>query len=216
MRDNRAACAGKHQLFESTEPHHHAQAKAICATCPVLATCRDTLAQEKAEGTYLYTGTRAGQGFGIRRHSSICGTIEGWRTHRQHHTPICGPCTDAYNTHRDQQDRETREQLGTFRQRSLTYGQPSRNIGPAIQYAAQIYDVNPADVEGRRGDARVRAARRTACVAATTLGDSYISIARALNRDHSTVITAVKRATQTEHDHATEVAARLRSTRAAA
>ena len=37
----RAACAGRHELFDETgSPADHAAAKALCATCPVIDACR--------------------------------------------------------------------------------------------------------------------------------------------------------------------------------
>lgn len=216
MTELRAACAGQSTLFESTDPDDHQRAVKICAACPVLETCKTDLAAEIGGGRYHYTGTRAGRGYGIQTIPVVCGTIEGWRRHRRTHSPVCGPCQDAYNTERDIRDREAREQLGTFRTRAQTYGAPSPHINAAIARAADIYHVTVDEITlQHKGRARVTAARRVACVAASTLGDSYLSIARSLNRDHSTVIKAVKSASHMEIVQGQQIAREIQQRAAA-
>lgn len=66
---SRAACRGLHNapLFEATDPHSHAEAKAICLNeCPVLEACKALLEVELAAAA----GTR-GTGGGP------CGTWAG-------------------------------------------------------------------------------------------------------------------------------------------
>lgn len=60
---DQAACVGRHALFDSTRPEDHNEARAICATCPVIDACRQRLADMKAIAAY-YTqpeGTWAGE-----------------------------------------------------------------------------------------------------------------------------------------------------------
>lgn len=62
----RPACEGQHKLFDSVHPAAHAEAKAICATCPVIAACREhrRAVQEAAYSSYGPRGTWAGELFG--------------------------------------------------------------------------------------------------------------------------------------------------------
>lgn len=67
----RAACEGQWDLFDSTEPADHEEAKAICQTCPMALACasrvRDLLSTRyKGEFTYLQ-GTWAGKHYGNGR-----------------------------------------------------------------------------------------------------------------------------------------------------
>lgn len=50
-------CAGLHELFDSTEPVDHMQAKAICKTCPVIDWCRTQV----PPSTRFPAGTWAGR-----------------------------------------------------------------------------------------------------------------------------------------------------------
>lgn len=56
-------CAGRWKLFDSTDPHDHQTAAAICATCPMIEACRTQLAATRADahGHYGPQGTWAGQ-----------------------------------------------------------------------------------------------------------------------------------------------------------
>lgn len=45
-------CAGKWALFDSADPHDHAEAKKLCAVCPMVAECRERLALTQAEHAY--------------------------------------------------------------------------------------------------------------------------------------------------------------------
>lgn len=40
-------CYGKSALFDSTEANDHYEARALCATCPMIDACRDLLAKAK-------------------------------------------------------------------------------------------------------------------------------------------------------------------------
>lgn len=59
-------CAGQWELFDSTAPRDHHEAKALCATCPAFAACLDALAAARAQACvpadiYGPAGTWAGQ-----------------------------------------------------------------------------------------------------------------------------------------------------------
>lgn len=63
-------CAGKWELFDSGEFESHEAAKAICATCPMIAGCRDQLREAmrlRAPGQPGPCGTWAGQLVGYTR-----------------------------------------------------------------------------------------------------------------------------------------------------
>lgn len=69
-----AACAGLWKLFDSPEREHHEAAAAICATCPMLNTCRAELATAKLLTPACYegpTGTWAGALVGSGRERGI-------------------------------------------------------------------------------------------------------------------------------------------------
>jgi hypothetical protein len=59
----RTPCAGKHVLFDSTDPADHALAARLCGWCPLLDACRDRLADMRANAGYYGhpEGTWAGQ-----------------------------------------------------------------------------------------------------------------------------------------------------------
>lgn len=58
-------CLGQHELFDSTDPRDHYEAKALCAICPVFASCLEALATARGEALlpdkYGPAGTWAGQ-----------------------------------------------------------------------------------------------------------------------------------------------------------
>lgn len=64
-----AKCAGKWWLFDSTDILDHAEARQMCAACPVVAECRRVLSEASqiayggGKGGYLQ-GTWAGQLYG--------------------------------------------------------------------------------------------------------------------------------------------------------
>jgi hypothetical protein len=51
-------CAGMSWLFDSTDARSHAEARAICSTCPVIAACRDLL--RETQRTQLIAGPNGG------------------------------------------------------------------------------------------------------------------------------------------------------------
>ena len=59
-------CNGQSVIFDSTDVRDHAIARAICATCPMLAACRKRLEDVKADSLADYgpRGTWAGELFG--------------------------------------------------------------------------------------------------------------------------------------------------------
>ena len=60
---NVAACAGKWELFDSTDVLDHIEAKKICATCPIRSTC-DALYLDVAHASHprgMPSGTWAGR-----------------------------------------------------------------------------------------------------------------------------------------------------------
>lgn len=58
-----APCAGKWDLFDSTDPVDHIEAANYCRTCPIIAACRDALAttQTDQHSRYGAQGTWAGR-----------------------------------------------------------------------------------------------------------------------------------------------------------
>lgn len=66
-------CLGKSALFDAVDFESHAQAKALCMTCPVIAACSANLAKVLAEAVPFGgpEGTWAGRGLGLRRVSSL-------------------------------------------------------------------------------------------------------------------------------------------------
>lgn len=50
--DTPRACLGKDKLFDSTHPTHHAEAKALCDTCPAIDLCREELRAVIADHGY--------------------------------------------------------------------------------------------------------------------------------------------------------------------
>lgn len=105
----RAACAGRWELFDSTQPADHQQAAAICATCPILAACMVRLEEERHEARHLGhrgggpVGTWAGQRVGVRIRKPPPpiehGTYRGAWTHRNRKVPICPECKVAEAQH---------------------------------------------------------------------------------------------------------------------
>lgn len=59
----RTPCAGRHDLFDSTDPEVHALAAQLCAGCPLIDACRQRLADVIATGGYFGRpeGTWAGE-----------------------------------------------------------------------------------------------------------------------------------------------------------
>ena len=47
-----APCAGKWELFDSTDLPDHVQARRLCATCPMIAACEQRLEDAQAQQTY--------------------------------------------------------------------------------------------------------------------------------------------------------------------
>lgn len=61
--DDQTPCYGRSDLFDATDLASHRRARAICASCPVLAACRKNLKQAKADqiiAGYGPEGTWAG------------------------------------------------------------------------------------------------------------------------------------------------------------
>jgi hypothetical protein len=73
----RVPCAGKHALFDSTDERDHAEAARFCATCPLIAACRQRLDDMTATAGYYGhpEGTWAGQLMvqpdGVRRLAAV-------------------------------------------------------------------------------------------------------------------------------------------------
>lgn len=44
-----APCVGKSRLFDATDARSHAQARALCATCPAIADCRRNLIETQRQ-----------------------------------------------------------------------------------------------------------------------------------------------------------------------
>ena len=66
MSSNNPACAGRWQLFDSTDISDHAQAAQICATCPALDWCIQRTDEMHAAVTEpCMVGTWAGRLYGI-------------------------------------------------------------------------------------------------------------------------------------------------------
>jgi len=60
--DTPPPCTGMARIFDATDPRSHEQARAICATCPLIDACRGRLreAQRSAMPAYGPEGTWAG------------------------------------------------------------------------------------------------------------------------------------------------------------
>lgn len=55
--DAQVACMDKFDLFTSTNPRAHTEAKTICATCPVFAACaKNRPAPDDFDGTWAGVG----------------------------------------------------------------------------------------------------------------------------------------------------------------
>ena len=104
-------CAGKHELFDSTDYRDHAAAKALCATCPVFKECwdnlQDVLKADSSRGGSP-AGTWAGMLYGqhgVRAKRPGCGTYRGYTAHRRNDETPCNDCKEArrlyYKKHRD-------------------------------------------------------------------------------------------------------------------
>lgn len=106
--DTQPPCFGLHKLFDSGFRHDHQRAKAICADCPLITTCRTTPAPPDFQGTW------AGIGYGIHaEHSHRTrphqhGTSSGYRKHLRLHELPCDDCYTAHSTTQRERGREQR------------------------------------------------------------------------------------------------------------
>lgn len=62
-------CIGRSALFDSTDLDDHAEAKALCDTCPVVVACERRLADFLATGKHRPEGTWAGRLFAAPRNA---------------------------------------------------------------------------------------------------------------------------------------------------
>lgn len=61
-----------------------------------------------------------------------------------------------------------------------------------LQEAGRLFGVHPRDIRGKARYEFIQPARRAFCVAMRLRGNSYPSIGRFLDRDHSTIIYAAR------------------------
>jgi hypothetical protein len=98
-------------LFDSTDTKDHAEAAAICATCPMLTACRKLLDATAQEYGYDYSfgprGTWAGKYLAPPKPRRVgptppprtrpeCGTEAGYQQHRAHKQKACDACRIAH------------------------------------------------------------------------------------------------------------------------
>lgn len=98
-------CAGRWELFDSSDLDDHEKAKALCAACDWLEWCRAQLrrAQEETElAGWGPSGTWAGSYIGARdpgsrprRRVAACGTPSGYKRHYRLGEPYCDACKAA-------------------------------------------------------------------------------------------------------------------------
>jgi WhiB family transcriptional regulator, redox-sensing transcriptional regulator len=108
----RAPCHGLTALFFSDSAADQRQAKAVCATCPVIAECRTAVDNEPVRSGGVWAGTSQRERRSAR-HDSIQsgeiparstharspinhGTNSGYQTHMRYGVPMCGPCRMAH------------------------------------------------------------------------------------------------------------------------
>lgn len=109
-------CHRQSALFDSTEPGHHAQAKALCDACPFAGPCaealRDTIATWGYDRSHGPRGTWAGRLLdptGNTRGQNPCGTPAAYNRHRYHGEPPCEPCKAAHTARARDAKRRARE-----------------------------------------------------------------------------------------------------------
>ncbi len=100
-------CAGRWELFDSTDLADHAEARDLCSRCPVLLRCAQQLRAEQEATAGLRgsgggpSGTWAGKllgrkGYGTRQQVE-CGTDGGYYHHvRVLKETACKPCRTAH------------------------------------------------------------------------------------------------------------------------
>ena len=105
--DDLPPCASNPRLFTSVDPDAHAEAKAICATCPVIDWCKGELKKARdaagKDHTLRPEGTWAGRLIGrcspetgrVVKDRPPCGTPRGYRYHLRHDEDVCDPCRTA-------------------------------------------------------------------------------------------------------------------------
>lgn len=90
----------------SVQHVHIREAKAICADCPVTASCLKAHLKERIgifggttakERRILNQKARETAPRRTRRHTPECGTDSGYRHHHKHGTPVCEDCRVAHN-----------------------------------------------------------------------------------------------------------------------
>lgn len=111
-------CRSRPNLFVAPEGEHPssgasrkrvAQAKLLCADCPVLLACRDEARATRATGVWggetdtqrRATGARPKRTTPVRRAIAACGTEAGAQRHRRAGEPVCDSCASgAAEAHR--------------------------------------------------------------------------------------------------------------------
>lgn len=97
-----ASCVGEDpDLFFSSQPgYRHAEARAICDTCPVISDCQEH-AQDERFGVWAGNlKTSKAQGPRPINH----GTNGGYRTHQRRGIPQCWECREAARIYRQNYD----------------------------------------------------------------------------------------------------------------
>jgi hypothetical protein len=97
-----AACRGLTTLFYSISTVDIAQAKKVCAGCPVIDECRQA-AQERPTRFGVWGGQSVKQQraerIGVRGYAQRKpvphGTNAGYQAHLRNGTPVCDPCREA-------------------------------------------------------------------------------------------------------------------------
>lgn len=100
-----ARCVGSHDLFDSTDPRDHVQARELCQECPARMACDGLLRQVQSDTSTISgggkpTGTWAGRYIDAtgkeRIVQEIHGTPYGYERHRYNGEAACEPCLAAH------------------------------------------------------------------------------------------------------------------------
>jgi hypothetical protein len=137
VNDERAACAGETELFESTAPAAHYEAKRLCKVCPIFIQCQTILQDTQRTWPGGPRGTWAGQLYGLKNNGwkgdcPTCNAADGdtckapnGKTLSKAHSarvnpgpPLCGICGTQFD----------HKQVGRFRYCSEECAQISRRL----------------------------------------------------------------------------------------
>ena len=114
------ACTGRadEMCVDGSNPHQRqrreTEAKAICATCPLLERCRRwVLAKDDDPSPVMVVGGMTpGERRRARFGNEACGTDRGWQRHQRAGERACGPCAKAHNETTREWQRQWRAKKG--------------------------------------------------------------------------------------------------------